>query len=93
MKKLIFMALAVVFCFSICKANNETNDVIKERQEIKEYYNNIGVKCEIHYICVDDTTWKENINIILYFFNYFWIFSIIIDDAFIWYFVGINFNS
>lgn len=33
----------------------------KERQEIKEYYNNIGVKCEIHYICVDDTTWKENI--------------------------------
>ncbi len=36
MKKLIFMALAVVFCFSICKANNETNDVIKERQEIKK---------------------------------------------------------
>lgn len=34
----------------------------KERQEIKEYYKSMGVDCEIHYIYVDDTTWKENID-------------------------------
>lgn len=27
----------------------------------KEYYKNNGVDCEIHYVCVDDETWKQNI--------------------------------
>ena len=33
----------------------------KDRKEIKEYYNNKGIDCEIHYIYVDDDTWKQNI--------------------------------
>lgn len=33
----------------------------KDRNEIKEYYKNNGVDCEIHYVCVDDDTWKQNI--------------------------------
>jgi predicted kinase len=33
----------------------------KDRQEIKEYYKNMGVECEIHYVYVDDDTWKQNI--------------------------------
>ena len=33
----------------------------KDRVEIKEYYKKIGIDCEIHYICVDDETWKQNI--------------------------------
>ena len=33
----------------------------KDRKEIKEYYKNNGVECEIHYVCVDDKTWKQNI--------------------------------
>ena len=33
----------------------------KDRKEIKEYYKNNGVDCEIHYVCVDDDTWKHNI--------------------------------
>ena len=33
----------------------------KERQEIREYYKNNNIDCEIHYVCVDDVTWKENI--------------------------------
>lgn len=33
----------------------------KDRKEIKEYYKNINVDCEIHYICVDDETWMQNI--------------------------------
>ena len=33
----------------------------KDRKEIKEYYKNNGVDCEIHYVCVDDDTWKANI--------------------------------
>ncbi|MCI7333292.1 MAG: AAA family ATPase, partial [Mollicutes bacterium] len=33
----------------------------KDRKEIKEYYKNNGVDCEIHYVCVDDDTWKQNI--------------------------------
>ena len=33
----------------------------KERQEVKEYYKSIGIDCEIHYVCVDDETWKQNI--------------------------------
>lgn len=33
----------------------------KDRKDIKEYYKNMGVDCEIHYVCVDDETWKQNI--------------------------------
>ena len=33
----------------------------KERQEVREYYKNLGIDCEIHYVCVDDETWKQNI--------------------------------
>ena len=33
----------------------------KDRKQIREYYNSIGVECEIHYVCVDDETWKYNI--------------------------------
>lgn len=32
-----------------------------ERKKIKEYYKNKGIECEIHYVCVDDETWKQNI--------------------------------
>ena len=34
----------------------------KDRKDIRDYYNNIGVPCEIHYVCVDDDTWKKNID-------------------------------
>lgn len=34
----------------------------KNRKDIRDYYNNIGVPCEIHYVCVDDDTWKKNID-------------------------------
>ena len=34
----------------------------KARERIKEYYKNIGVECELHYVCVDDETWKQNID-------------------------------
>jgi predicted nuclease of restriction endonuclease-like (RecB) superfamily len=33
----------------------------KDRKEIREYYKNSGIDCEIHYVCVDDETWKQNI--------------------------------
>ena len=33
----------------------------KERQEMKDYYKNLGIDCEIHYVYVDDETWKQNI--------------------------------
>lgn len=33
----------------------------KDRKEIREYYKNIGIDFEIHYICVNDETWKQNI--------------------------------
>ena len=33
----------------------------KERQEVRDYYKSIAIDCEIHYICVDDETWKQNI--------------------------------
>ena len=33
----------------------------KERIDIREYYNKIGIDFEIHYVCVDDETWKQNI--------------------------------
>ena len=26
-----------------------------------QYYKNKDVECEIHYVCVDDETWKQNI--------------------------------
>lgn len=32
-----------------------------ERKEIKDYYKNLGIDCEIHYVSVDDKTWKQNI--------------------------------
>ena len=33
----------------------------KDRKEIREYYKNNGIECEIHYVYVDDETWKQNI--------------------------------
>ena len=33
----------------------------KSREEIREYYKNNGIDCEIHYVCVDDETWQRNI--------------------------------
>lgn len=33
----------------------------KERKTIREYYKENGVECEIHYVYVDDLTWKQNI--------------------------------
>ena len=33
----------------------------KDRKEIREYYKNNGIECEIHYVCVDETTWQQNI--------------------------------
>lgn len=33
----------------------------KERQEVREYYKNLGIECEIHYIFVDDEIWQQNI--------------------------------
>ena len=33
----------------------------ESRKEIREYYKNMNVECEIHYVCVDDETWKKNI--------------------------------
>ena len=33
----------------------------KDRDEIKEYFDSVGVDYEIHYVCVDDATWEKNI--------------------------------
>ena len=33
----------------------------KDRKDIKDYYKSIDVECEIHYVYVDDDTWKKNI--------------------------------
>ena len=33
----------------------------EERKEIREYYRNQDIDCEIHYVCVDEYTWKQNI--------------------------------
>ena len=33
----------------------------EDRKNIREYYKNKGIECEIHYVCVDDDTWKQNI--------------------------------
>ena len=33
----------------------------KDRRKIKEYYNKYGIESEIHYVYVDDETWKQNI--------------------------------
>ena len=32
-----------------------------ERKKIRNYYKENTVECEIHYVCVDDETWKQNI--------------------------------
>ena len=32
-----------------------------ERKEVRDYYKQAGIDCEIHYVCVDDETWKQNI--------------------------------
>ena len=34
----------------------------KERKKIKEFYKNMGIQCEIHYIYADNETWKKNID-------------------------------
>ena len=34
----------------------------KERKKIKEFYKNMGIQYEIHYIYVDDETWNQNID-------------------------------
>lgn len=33
----------------------------KDREEIVKYYKEKNIECEIHYVCVDDETWKQNI--------------------------------
>ena len=33
----------------------------KDRKELRDYYKENGIECEIHYVCVDDETWKQNI--------------------------------
>lgn len=33
----------------------------KDRDEIRKYYDSLGVEYEIHYVCVDDKTWEKNI--------------------------------
>ena len=33
----------------------------KEREQIVKYYKDNDIDCEIHYVCVDDETWKQNI--------------------------------
>ena len=33
----------------------------EDRKVIRDYYKENGVECEIHYVCVDDKTWKQNI--------------------------------
>ena len=33
----------------------------KDRKVIRDYYKENGVECEIHYVYVDDETWKQNI--------------------------------
>ena len=34
----------------------------KDREDIREYYDNLGIECEIHYVYVDDNTWNKNID-------------------------------
>ena len=34
----------------------------KERKKIREFYENTGIQYEIHYIYVDNETWKKNID-------------------------------
>jgi predicted kinase len=31
------------------------------RKSMREYYKDNGIECEVHYVCVDDETWKKNI--------------------------------
>lgn len=32
-----------------------------EREKTVGYYKENGIECELHYVCVDDETWKQNI--------------------------------
>ncbi len=34
----------------------------KERKKIREFYENMGIQYEIHYIYVDNEIWKKNID-------------------------------
>ena len=33
----------------------------EDRKNVKEYYKNNGIECELHYVCVDNETWQKNI--------------------------------
>ena len=33
----------------------------EDRKNIREYYKNNGIECELHYVCVDTKTWQRNI--------------------------------
>ena len=33
----------------------------EDRKNIKEYYKNNGIECELRYVCVDNETWQKNI--------------------------------
>ena len=33
----------------------------KDRKVIRDYYQENGVECEIHYVCIDNESWKQNI--------------------------------
>ena len=40
---------------------NAFSERLKDRKVIRDYYKENGVECEIHYVYVDDETWKQNI--------------------------------
>ena len=33
----------------------------KDREQIVKYYRDKNIECEIHYVCVDNETWQQNI--------------------------------
>ena len=33
----------------------------QDRDEIRKYYGDLNIECELHYVCVDDDTWNKNI--------------------------------
>ena len=33
----------------------------KDRKVIRDFYQENGVECEIHYVCIDNESWKQNI--------------------------------
>lgn len=35
---------------------------LEARKEMKDFFINTGIKCEIHYIDIDDESWENNIN-------------------------------